>query len=181
MKNCRVLIYSLLASLPAQLFATDLSLLDTGRNVRLILVGQGPLCEAKVVTPSSLVVTLKVSKATLTCGAKNQLIYVSQENVLELVPERRLTQRRILSKVLLGLAGIAAFATIPLISSDPESVLILGNFALPAIVVYAAWKAIPRRLDYLVMMTCPDRQHCVSTSDPRVKLPGLIVPETPER
>lgn len=181
MKNCRVSICVLLATVPFQLFATDLSLLDTGRNVRFVLVGQGPLCGAKVVTPSSAVVTLKLSKTTPDCGRKDQLIYLSQENVVELVPQRRLTQRRIFAKVLLGFAGVAALAAIPLTSSDPESLLILGNFAGPAMVLYGAWRAIPRRLDYLVMMTCPDRQHCLSASDPRVKMPGPNVPETPER
>lgn len=169
MKHCRFACAGLclvLAGVPVQLFAKDLSALDKGRNVRLAMVGQGPLCEGKVVRSSPAVVTVKLSKAAPDCGRKDDLIYVSGANVVDLVPERSANQGRLVSKVLIGCAGVAALAAVPLTSSDPENFLILANVVLPAMLFYAGLRAVPRRVEYVLIMTCPDRRHCVSTSAP---------------
>lgn len=177
-----------LTALPGQLCGSDLSILDKGRNVRLTAVGQGLLCEGRVVTSSSAVVTIRLSKAAPDCGGKDQPIYVSGSNVVDLVPERRPSRGRIVSKVLVGCAGVAALAAVPLTSSDPESLLILTNPVIPAAVFYAGWRTVPKRLDYLLIMTCPDRHHCVSSSpvpaeparEARPEI-GSTQPEIPER
>jgi hypothetical protein len=171
MRIRRALVFLLLPFVAVPLFGTDLSLLDPGRTVRLIRVGQGLLCEAKVVSPSPTVVALKLSGSTAACGAKFNQIYISAADVTELVPERRLTGGRVVAKILLGAAGVATLAAVPLTSSDPESRMILGNFAIPGTVLYVAWRAIPRGLDYLVILTCSDHQRCFSTVDPRLGTP----------
>lgn len=126
------------------------------------MVGEGPLCDAQVEIPSSAAVTLRLLKTTVECGNKGDLIRIRAEDAVDLVPERRLTEGRVAAKLLLGAAGVGVLALYPLSSSDPESLLILGNAVIPAMVMFGAWKAVPKRLDYLVIVTCSDRRHCVS-------------------
>jgi hypothetical protein len=173
MKRCRFsspVLCLALAGVSVQLFGRDLSSLDKGRNVRLVMVGEGPLCQGKIVSSSRAAATVRLSEAAPDCGEKDQLIYLSGDNVVDLVPEHHATRGRILSKVLAGCAGVAVLAAVPLTSSDPESLLILANVVLPAAAFYAGWRIVPKRLDYLVIMNCPDRRHCVSSSQASARL-----------
>jgi len=79
------------------------------------MIGQGPLCEGKFVRSSPAVVTVKLSKATPDCGRKDDLIYVSGANVVDLLP-------------------------------------ILANVVVPAMVFYAGWRAVPKRVNYVLIM-----------------------------
>ena len=79
------------------------------------MVGQGPLCEGKVVNSSPAVVTVKLLKATPDCGRKDNLIYVSGANVVDLV-------------------------------------FSLANVVVPAMVFYAGWRAVPKRVNYVLIM-----------------------------
>jgi hypothetical protein len=134
MKRCRFsfpVLCLAFAGVSVQLFGRDLSALDKGRNVRLVMVGEGPLCQGKIVSSSPAAATVRLSRTAPECGQRDQMIYVSSDNVVDLVPERHATRGRILSKVLAGCAGVAALAVVPLTSSDPESLLILANVVLP--------------------------------------------------
>ena len=145
-----------------KLFGADLMPLDKGRNVHLIMLGQGPLCDAKVEQRSQNTVTVRLLKTTSECGHQGELIHLSQDEVADLTAEQRLTKKRILAKVLLGSAAVAALTAVPLTSSDPESWLIVSNGVLPGFVVYGAWNAVLGRRDYLIFLNCSDRQHCFS-------------------
>src|SRR5437879_4699122 len=120
-----------LFSLASKSFAADLTLLDKGRNVHLAMVGQGPLCDAKVDARSADFVTVRVLKATPECGGKGALIRISSESISGIAPEERLTKGRVAAKIGLGLAGVAALCAVPLTSSDPETWLIVGNGVIP--------------------------------------------------
>jgi hypothetical protein len=153
-----------LFSIPMRSFGTDLMPLNKGRHVHLAMVGHGPLCDAKVQEHSPDVVTVKLMKTTPKCGPKGEMIRISEEAV-DVVPEKRLTRGRIVAKILLGIGVVAALSAIPLTNSDPESRLILANSVVPGFVVYGAWKAVPQRRDYLILLTCPDSLHCFSDAN----------------
>jgi len=128
--------------------------------VHLAMIGQGPLCDAKVDSRSSDFVIVRVLKTTSACGRKGALIRISNESITGIAPEDRLTKGRVAAKILVGLAGVAALAAIPLTSSDPETWLLLGNGVLPGGIMYGAWKLVPERRDYALLLTCPDGRRC---------------------
>jgi hypothetical protein len=154
-----------LFSVASRSVAADLTLLDKGRNVHLAMIGQGPLCDAKVDSRSSDFVIVRVLKTTSACGRKGTLIRLSSESIDGIAPEERLTKGRVAAKILLGLAGVAALCAVPLTSSDPETWLIVGNGVFPGFVMWGAWKIVPERRDYAILLTCPDRLHCFSEAD----------------
>jgi hypothetical protein len=164
-------------------FGADLMLLDKGRNVHLAMVGHGPLCDAKVHERSRDVLSVRLVKTTSDCGQKGEIVSISKEQALEIVPEERLTRGRIATNLLLGIGGVAALTTVPLRSSDSESWLILANGVVPGLIVYGAWEAVPRRRDYLILMTCPHSLHCFSDANrqsqqksPQASRPYFAVP-----
>ena len=146
--------------------AADLALLDKGRNVHLAMIGQGPLCDAKVDSRSSDFVIVRVLKTTPACGRKGALIRISSESINAIAPEERPTKGRVAAKIGLGLAGVAALCAVPLTSSDPETWLIVGNGVIPGFILFGAWKAVPQRRDYAILMTCPDSLHCFLDTNP---------------
>lgn len=137
-------------------------LLNGGRHVHLMILGQGPLCDGKVQDRSPDLVTVRLTKSTAECGFKGAILRLSKEQVVKIAPTERLTPGRVAAKVLLGMGGVAALCAIPLNSSDPESWLLIGNPVIPGFVVYGAWRAVPKRHDYLIFLTCPDRLTCFS-------------------
>jgi len=155
-----------LCSAASTSFATDLALLDKGRNVHLAMVGQGPLCDAKVDSRSADLVIVRVLKTTPACGRKGALIRISSESINGIAPEERLTKGRVAAKIGLGLAGVAALCAVPLTSSDPEAWLIVGNGVIPGFVMWGAWKIVPQRRDYAILLTCTDSLHCFSDANP---------------
>jgi hypothetical protein len=156
-----------LFSVLSRLLAADLTALNKGRTVHLAMIGQGPLCDAKVDARSPDVLTVRLVKTTPACGKKGELIRISKERAMDIAPEERLTKGRVAAKILLGLAGVAALTAIPLTSSDPESWLLVANGVVPASIVYGAWKAVPRRRDFAILLTCTDSLHCFSDADRR--------------
>jgi hypothetical protein len=155
----RTLLFGFLSLAPSS-FGMDLSVLNKGRNVHLAMIGNGPLCDAKVDERARLSVTLRLLKTTAECGRKGETIRLANERILELVPQKRLTRKRIAAKLLLGAAGVAALAVFPLTSPDPESWLVLENGVVPGFVMFGAWRAVPQRQDYLLLMACPDSRQC---------------------
>lgn len=154
-----------LFSISPELFAADLTPLTKGRNVHLSMVGHGPLCDAKVEERSPDAVTLRLLKNTAECGRRGSLIVLTQDEAVGITPEERLTKRRVVAKVLLGIGGVAALCALPLTSSDPENWLIVANGVLPGFILYGGWRAVPRRLDYVILMKCPDSLHCFSEAN----------------
>ena len=110
---------------------------------------------------------VRLAKTTSECGHKGELIRISRERVTEIAAEEHLTKGRVAAKLLLGLAGVAALCAVPLTNSDPETWLIVENGVVPTFIMYAAWKVVPRRRDYAILMTCPDSLHCFSDTDRR--------------
>jgi hypothetical protein len=155
----------MLFGIPSKSLGADLTSLSKAQHVHLAMLGFGPLCNGKVEERSADALTIKLEKTTSECGRKGETIRVAKEKVSDITPQDQLTKGRIAAKVLLGLGGVAALATIPLHSSDRESWLLLANGVLPGFIVYGAWKAVPNRRDYLVFMTCPDRFHCFSDAN----------------
>ena len=143
-----------------RLLGADLARLNEGRNVHLVMLGHGLLCDAKVQERWPDRVTLKLLKTTAECGAKGELIHLSKQKAQEIVEEERLTKRRIIAKVFAGLGAVALLAVVPLTSSHGDNWLLLGNFAIPGFAAYKASELVPSRLDYLILMTCNDSLHC---------------------
>lgn len=139
--------------------------------MHLVMLGHGPLCDGKVQDHSPDSVTVRLAKTTAECGFKGAMLHISKEQVVEIAPTERLTPGRIAAKVLLGIGGVAALCAIPLNSSDPESWLLIGNPVIPGFVVYGAWQGIPKRHDYLIFLTCPDRLHCFSSTNHSIAKP----------
>ena len=101
------------------------------------MIGQGPLCDAKVDSRSVDFVTVKVLSASPECGRKGALIRISSERINGIAPEEHLTKGRIAAKIGVGLAGVAALAAVPLTSSDPESWLVF-NPVIPGFIMFGA-------------------------------------------
>ncbi|MBV9038108.1 MAG: hypothetical protein JO182_26710 [Acidobacteriaceae bacterium] len=154
-----------LFSVPLKLYGANLIPLSGGRHVHLVMLGQGPLCDAKVQDRSPELVTIRLEKTTPECGSKGETLRITKEQVVDVAPTERLTRGRFAAKFFLGLGSIAALCAIPLNSSDPESWLIVTNLVVPGFVAYGASQAIPKRHDYLIFLTCPDRLHCFSDAN----------------
>ncbi len=137
--------------------------LTKGCHVHLAMVGYGPLCDAKVQTRLPEWVTLRLMNTTSECGQEGQLLRISRDEAVELVPEQRLTRKRVLMKVLAVTGSVAASIAIGV--SNPVTAVLLLNPVSQALFDCVAWEAVPRRLDYLLLMTCPDRLHCFSDAN----------------
>jgi hypothetical protein len=126
------------------------------------MLGHGLLCDGKVQLRTPDQVTIRLQTTTAECGQRGELLRISQKQAIEIAPEKRLTKGRIAGRLLLGAAGIAALTAIPLTGSDPENWLFLANGGLPSVIAYTAWRVVPERTDYVVLMACPDSLHCFS-------------------
>jgi hypothetical protein len=152
----------LLAGMPLRQFGADLTPLTAGRHVHVVMLGHGLLCDGKVQLRTPDQVTVRLRTTTAACGQRGELLRISKEQATEIAPEKRLTKGRIAARLLLGAAGIAALTAIPLTGSDPENWLFLVNGVLPGFIACGAWRVVPERTDYVVLMACPDSLHCFS-------------------
>lgn len=148
--------------LSSNLFADNLAALEQGQHVRIVMVGQGPLCEGMIQSLSGDNVTLTITKGSLECGSKRDVVSIAKDHIYQLSVTRRLTKGRVALKVLAGMGAVAALAALPLTSSDREDWLILGNVALPGLVGFGASLLVPNARQYVLLLTCPDRFHCFS-------------------
>lgn len=133
------------------------------RNVHLAMVGYGLLCDAKVQERSSDWVVLRLVKTTAECGRKGQLIRISQEEAVEVAPEKRLTKRRVVAKVFAVIGSVAASTAVAI--AFPVSALVLLNPLTEGLIGFLIWEAVPEQLDYVVRMTCTDSFHCLSNAN----------------
>ena len=137
--------------------------LTKGRHVHLAMVGYGPLCDATVQTRSSEWVTLRLVKTTAECGRKGQLIRISQEEAIEITPEKRLTKIRVMAKVLVVTSSLFALSAVAFL--NPVSAFLLANPVMEFLIGYLAWEAVPQRIDYIIRMTCSESLHCFSDAN----------------
>ena len=156
-------------------FGGNLSGLQHGQHVRIVMVGEGPLCEATLEGLSDDHVTLTITNGSLECGSKGDHVSVAKDRIYQLSVTRHLTKGRVALKVLAGMGAVAALAAIPLNSSDRENLLILGNVAIPGMVGFGASLLVPKARQYLLLLTCPDRFHCFSsTNAPQQQIPAKL-------
>ncbi|MBV9082974.1 MAG: hypothetical protein JOZ62_09875 [Acidobacteriaceae bacterium] len=156
----RMLITISALSCAADAVAANLTALKKGQNVHVAMVGYGHLCDTKVQDRTADMLTLSILKTTRECGVKGALIRITEPRIAELRWERRSTKRRVSARILLSMAGVGALCAVPLTSSDPETWLLVGNYAIPALVVEKIWNAVPDREDYVLMLTCTDPLLC---------------------
>jgi hypothetical protein len=142
------------------LLAQNLAGVHARQRIRVAMVGEGSLCEGTVESVSGVGLTMRLISDTVECGAKGNIETIAKESIYAVSTERHLTKGRIALKILAGMGAMAALAAIPLTSSDPESLLVLGNYAIPAMAGFAGWSVIPNAKRYVVLITCPDRFHC---------------------
>ena len=134
--------------------------LNRGRNVHLAVVTRERLCDARVEERSLHVLTVRLVQTTPECGPKGAIVRIPKETIVDVFAQHRLTKRRILARVLLGIGGIAALSAIPLATGEPENWAYVANLYVPALVVSGAWLAVPERRDYLVILSCTDSSQC---------------------
>jgi hypothetical protein len=155
------------------LVAQNLAGVHAKQRIRVAMVGEGSLCEGTIESVTGVGLTMRTRSDTVECGVKGSIATIAKESIYAISTERHLTKGRLALKIVAAMGAIAALATIPLTSSDPESLLVLGNYAIPATAGFIGWSLVPSARRQVVLITCPDRFHCFPGSSTR---PGSPTP-----
>ncbi len=146
----------------------DLRPLTAGAHVRLSGEGYGPLCEAKVLRQSPGVLILELLNTAADCGRKHALIMLRASDIEEVAPVRTRTVKRNLASAGLAAGGAAAFAFIPFAvrSQSAFALDLLAHGALGGFVFKGAWRVVPGRRDYVLLIRCQPAGSCLALRPP---------------
>jgi hypothetical protein len=141
-------------------YAQDLSALQRGQLLRIAMVGQGPMCEARLVRQTDDGILLHMLTTGMECGTRGQTVRILKDQVSEVRVRARLTTARTALRVLAGLGAVAGAGAIAAHVGGVEGAF----FAIPAAPLAAsgAWMLVPHRREAVLFITCPDRFHCFS-------------------